>query len=363
MPADDAGARPSARQSTSRFRLVLGVLVVGLVVSVTLAVMIGPISISPSTVWSVIFHHSLPRELGPEQSWSPSSDYIVWELRLPRVLLSATVGAGLAVVGTALQALVRNPLADPYVFGITSGASVGATIVLVLGITTLGDYSLSVAAFCGALAAFALVLLLARSGGSLSPTRLILAGLAVAYTMSSLTSFLVFTEANDGNQGAALSVLFWILGGFGAARWSQILLPVGAVVFGTVLLMVQARPLNALLVGDESAATLGVDIRRFRWQLFTLCSLLTGVMVAVSGGIGFVGLMVPHAVRMLVGADHRRVLPVSMLLGAVFLLWADVAARTLFAPAEMPIGIITSLVGAPFFMLLLRSRHTSPRGH
>jgi iron complex transport system permease protein len=328
-------------------------LIVVLLATVTIAVTIGPVTIAPGTVWAIVLDGVWPQRSHP---WTASEAYIVWQLRLPRVLLSACVGAGLAVVGTALQALVRNPLADPYVFGITSGASVGATLVLVLGIGAFGDYSLSIAAFGGAVGAFALVLALARSGGNLSPMRLILAGLAVAYAMSAVTSFLVFLAAHEGNQGAALSVLFWILGGFGAARWEQVPLPAILLAMGVTLLILHARSLNALLAGDETAATLGVDVKRLRWRLFGLCSLLTGVMVAVSGGIGFVGLMVPHAVRLLVGTDHRRVLPIAMLAGGIFLAWADVLARTLFAPAELPIGIITALSGAPFFMWLLQRR-------
>lgn len=339
--------------SSGRFVPVVIGLVLVLAATITAAVTIGPITIAPITVWAIVFNFGGQTEA---PAWTPSEAYIVWNLRLPRVLLSAWVGAGLAVVGTALQALVRNPLADPYVFGITSGASVGATVVLVLGAAAFGDYSLSVAAFTGAMLAFALVLTLARSGGSLSPIRLILAGLAVAYAMSAVTSFLVFMAAHEGDQGAALSVLFWILGGFGAARWTHVLLPAVAVATGLLLLLAHARSLNALLAGDETAATLGVDVGRLRWQLFAVCSLLTGVMVAVSGGIGFVGLMVPHAVRMLLGTDHRYVLPVALLGGAVFLVWADVLARTMFAPAELPIGIITALSGTPFFIWLMR-RH------
>lgn len=342
-----------------RFRLILLGLTVMLILTITTAVTIGPVSIPPLRVWQIVLHELLPGLLDP--SWPASQQQIVWELRLPRVLLGGCVGAGLAVVGTTLQALVRNPLADPYVFGITSGASVGATIVLVLGVTTFGVYSLSVAAFLGAVVAFGLVLLLARTGGGLSPARLILSGVAVAYTMSALTSYLVFQASTSGDQGVAQSVLFWLLGGLGGSRWSYLGLPTAAIAVATVLLMLQARSLNTMLVGEETAATLGINLRRFRQQLFTLSALLTGVMVAVSGGIGFVGLMMPHAVRMLVGADHRRVLPVAMLLGAIFLCWADVVARTAAAPQELPIGIITALCGTPFFVWIMRS-HASAKG-
>ena len=198
--------------------------------------------------------------------------------------------------------------------------------------------------------------MLARLGGGLSPARLILAGVAVAYTMSALTSFLVFMARTTSDQGVAQAVLFWLLGSLGGARWSQLWLPASAVLAGTLLLMLQARSLNALLVGDETAATLGIDLRRFRRQLFVLSALLTGVIVSVAGGIGFIGLMVPHAVRMLIGADHRRVLPVAMLLGATFLIWADVLARTVASPQELPIGIVTALFGTPFFVVIMRHR-------
>ncbi len=333
---------------------------VGLVLSITAGVSIGAVPIAPLDVWGIVAHHLLPTVF-TEGSWTSAHDQIVWSLRLPRVLLGAFVGGGLAVVGTALQSLVRNPLADPYVFGITSGASVGATCVLVFGIGALGTYSMSAAAFLGAVVAFSLVLVLARLGGGLSPARLILAGVSVAYAMSALTSFLVFMARSASDNGVAQAVLFWLLGSLGGARWSLLGLPAIAVTCGTALLLLQARSLNALLVGDETAATLGIDLRRFRKQLFVLSALLTGVIVAVAGGIGFVGLMIPHTARMLVGSDHRRVLPVGMLLGASFMIWADILARTVASPQELPIGIVTALFGTPFFVLIMRQRGSAAR--
>ena len=326
--------------------------------SVVVSVALGSANISPARVAEILAFRAFG--IG-ERTWPDSQEFIVWDLRLPRVILGACVGGGLAVTGAVLQALVRNPLADPYVFGITSGASVGATLVLVVGVATFGSYSLSAAAFAGALVAFTLVVALAYSRDGLIPTRLILAGVAVSYAMSSTTSFLVFTAANEGDQGAALSVVFWILGGLGSARWNQVALPLVIVVAATAALTAQSRALNAMSVGDESATTLGIDLRKMRWLLFATCALLTGVMVAVSGGIGFVGLMVPHAVRLAVGPDHRKVLPLSLLVGSIFLIWADVAARTLFAPSELPIGVLTAMAGTPFFVVLLRARHGGRR--
>jgi iron complex transport system permease protein len=277
------------------------------------------------------------------------------DTRLPRVLLGALVGAGLSIVGVVLQALVRNPLADPHIIGVTAGASVGATAVIVLGLGGAGLYTLSLAAFVGALAALVLVYVLARRGGRLSPLRLILAGVAVSYLFAAITSFLVF-QADDVTS--ARSVTFWLLGGLGAARWSTLTLPAMAVLGGTVLLAVQARRLDAIMLGDDTAASLGVDPSRFRKQLFVVAALVAGLLAAVAGGIGFVALMIPHMARLVVGSAHRRLVPVAALGGATFLIWADVGARTLFAPEELPIGVITAFCGAPFFLWLLRRGDT-----
>lgn len=326
----------------------------GLLVTITLATIVGPVWISPPTVWKVVLHETTGL-LDPD--WSAAEAQIIWQIRLPRVLLAAVVGAGLSVVGTALQAAVRNPLADPFLLGGSSGASVGAVLVIVGGLQVFGVYSLSVAAFAGASAAFVLVMVLARSpGGHASPLRLVLAGVAVSYALSATTSFLVL-RADDPQE--ARSVLFWTLGSLGGARWEYLTLPAAALLVGTALLLAQSRSLNALLLGDESAVTLGVETGALRRRLLVLCGLLTGTMVAVSGTIGFVGLMVPHMVRLVVGADHRRVLPAATLSGAILLVWVDVLARTAIAPEEMPVGIVTALVGAPFFLWLMRRKRSA----
>jgi iron complex transport system permease protein len=340
-----------------RFAPVLGLLTVALLVTLTMGVMLGPVPIPATQVWGIALDHLAPGLVTP--TWSRAVDDIVWQVRFPRVLLGAFVGAGLAVVGTTLQALVRNPLADPYLFGISSGASVGAVVVILLGLALFGVFSLSIAAFLGGLVAFVLVFVLAQRDGDMSPMRLILAGVAVSYLLSAITSFLVFQADSTGAGSQVRSVLFWMLGGLGGARWEYLVVPAPVVAVGTVVLALQWRRLNALVVGEESALSLGVDTRRFRRWLFILTALLTGVMVAVSGGIVFVGLVIPHMVRIVVGADHRRVLPAAALVGAIFLVWVDVAARLVVAPAELPIGIITAVVGAPVFIWLLRRRGTA----
>jgi iron complex transport system permease protein len=341
--------RPAVPISRLGFGALLLVLSVALLLSITLAVMIGPVALSPDLVWRVALYQVAPGWVTPD--WEAFQANIIWEIRFPRVLLGGLVGAGLAVVGATMQALVRNPLADPYLLGVSSGASLGAVAVILLGITWFGVFSLSIAAFLGALLAFGCVYVLARQGGRLTTGRLILSGVAVSYVLSALTNFLIY-NAEDGNQ--VKSVVFWLLGGLGGARWEFLGLPALTLVVGTIFLTAQSRSLNSLSVGEETAATLGVDTIGFRRQIFALTSLLTGTLVAVSGGIGFVGLMLPHIVRLLVGADHRRLLPVAALSGAIFLIWVDVLARVIVAPQELPIGIITALLGAPFFIWLMR---------
>lgn len=355
-----APALAAARGRLAATRLGFGALLAGLtallLLSVTMAVMIGPVAIAPGLVWRVALYQAAPALVAPD--WEPFQYNIIWQIRFPRVLLGALVGGGLAVVGATMQALVRNPLADPYLLGVSSGASLGAVAVIVLGVSWLGPFSLAGAAFLGALVAFVAVYALARQGGQLSTGRLILAGVAVAYIFSALTNLVIY-NAPTGEQ--VQSVIFWMLGGLGGARWDYLGLPALALGVGTLYLTAQARALNALSVGEETAATLGIDTGRFRRQIFALTALITGTLVAVSGGIGFVGLMLPHILRLLVGADHRRLLPVAALAGASFLIWVDVLARVLVAPQELPLGIITALLGAPFCLWLMR--RGAPGGH
>ncbi|MEV7343983.1 iron ABC transporter permease [Streptomyces sp. NPDC093544] len=286
---------------------------------------------------------------------------IVWEIRLPRVMLAAVVGAGLAAVGVAVQAMVRNALADPFVLGISSGAAVGANAVILLGLFAgLGVWALSVAAFGSALAAMALVYAVARSPLGLTPLRLVLTGTALAYGFEALTTVMVFGAARGE---AARSAMMWLLGSLGGATWEKVPLAAAVALAGWAWLLRRAESLNALAMGDETAAALGVRPERLRRELFLVTAAVTGSVVAVSGAIGFVGLMVPHVVRMLVGADHRRVLLVAPLAGAVLLVWADVLSRLLLAPAELPVGVITAVVGVPAFLLLMRRGGYAFGGH
>ncbi|MDB1087958.1 iron ABC transporter permease [Streptomyces sp. ACA25] len=279
---------------------------------------------------------------------------IVWEIRFPRAVLAAVVGAGLAATGVAVQAMVRNALADPFVLGISSGAAVGANAVLLFGaFAGLGVWALSTAAFCSAMLAMLLVYGAARTPQGLTPLRLVLTGTAMYYGFSALTTLMVFSSHRGE---AARSAMMWLLGSLGGATWASVPIAAGAVTAGLCHLLLSARRLNALAMGDETAAALGVDAGRLRKELFVVAAGVTGAVVAVSGAIGFVGLMVPHAVRMLVGADHRRVLVVAPLAGAVLMVWVDIGSRMLLAPAELPVGVLTAVIGVPCFLLLMRRR-------
>ncbi|WP_137742737.1 FecCD family ABC transporter permease [Robertmurraya siralis] len=338
----------------TRFMLLLWILVGVLLISITFAVMLGSVGITPRIIWEILF-----AKLGipVETSASRAQAIIIWEIRLPRVLLAALVGASLAICGAAIQALVKNSIADPYILGVSSGASVGATVVILLGaFSALGMYALSLAAFLGAISAVAMVFLLARVNGRTSVIRLLLAGIAISMVFSAITNFMLMMSKQ---QGGIQAVMHWMLGSLAGAKWSNIAIPFGTLLVVFILLFMNYRQLNALLLGEESAGTLGVNIDRFRIFIIIFVSLLTGVVVAVSGSIGFVGLIIPHLVRMVVGSNYKYVLPTSALVGSIFLVWADMVARIVIAPEEMPIGIITAVCGGPFFIWMLRKRRYS----
>ena len=280
---------------------------------------------------------------------------IVMDLRLPRALLALLVGAGLGTVGCLLQTTTRNDLADPFLFGLSSGAAAGAVLVITVTGDLLGLWTLPLAAFAGGMAASSIVLVLIARLGDRGPARLVLAGLAVSFLFMALTNYLVFA----GDQRAAHSVLFWTLGGLGLARWD--LLPVAAIGLAAILAFafVRHRSFDALLAGEDTARTLGVDVVALRRTTFLVCAFATAAFVSISGVIGFVGLMVPHIARALAGPMHGRFVPVAALTGAALLLVSDIAARTLLAPQELPIGIVTTSLGAVFVLALLTRE---PRG-
>ena len=320
-----------------------------LLMSAVVSLGFGPARVPLDVVWRILLHKLCGLGL---PDWSTGQEHIVWLIRVPRMLLGALVGAGLALIGATLQAVTRNPLADPHLLGVTSGATLGAVIVVLHVGEIVGLLTLPIAAFIGALSSMLLVLMIANRNGRLDSDRLLLCGVAVSFVMMAMANLLLFM----GDHRASSAVMFWMLGGLGLARWELLAVPAASVLLGLLLLLGMARPLNALMAGEQTAVTLGLNVRTIRLRVFVIASLMTGVLVSISGSIGFVGLMVPHIARRLVGAEHRRLLPVCVLLGSVFLVWVDVAARTMIAPEDLPIGVATAAIGGLFFIGLMRRR-------
>jgi hypothetical protein len=262
--------------------------------------------------------------------------------------LAAVAGAGLSLCGVIMQSLLRNPLAEPYLLGVSSGASTGAVLVLIAGLGG-GVISFSAGAFVGSLGAFALTLLLSRLAGG-TTDKIVLAGIAVTQGFSALTSFIIMIGA-DAN--VTRGILYWLMGSFANVSWEEVALTAAVLGCFLVLTIGMASSMDAFMFGEKEAVSLGVSVQRTRVVLLGCAALMTAVVVSSSGSIGFVGLVLPHISRMLVGSRHRGLLPVSALLGAIFLLWADTIARTLFAPLEVPVGVITALVGVPIFATIL----------
>lgn len=278
---------------------------------------------------------------------------IVYDLRLPRALFAATIGAGLGIIGVVLQTTTRNDLADPFLFGLSSGAAAGAVFVISVTGDILGYWTLPLAAFCGGMIASCIVLSLVQGMRTSAPEKLILAGLAVSFLFSALTNYLVFS----GDNRAAHSVIFWMLGGLGLARWETFPMVLFGLVFVLTYALFHGRWLDALLSGDRTAISLGVPVRRLRISMFFVAALSTALFVSVAGVIGFVGLMVPHIARGVVGPLHRLLIPTAALVGAVLLTASDVLSRMLLAPQELPVGIVTTSLGSLFvFLLLIRGR-------
>jgi len=324
-----------------------------LLVALTAGVCIGETTTDPAVVFQVLAN----KVWGAGYVLDPIDEGIVWNYRLTRALVAAACGMGLAICGVILQSLLRNPLADPYLLGISAGASTGAVLVALLGVGA-GLVSLSVGAFAGALTAFAVVALLTRASGASGGTgQIVLAGIAGSQLFNALTAFLI-TKSASAEQ--ARGIMFWLLGNLSGVRWPSVWLTVPTALVGLVVCLWHRRALDAFTFGADSAASLGIAVRRVQICLIGCAALVTAVMVSIVGSIGFVGLVIPHAVRLLTGTQHTRLLPASALAGAVFLIAADVLSRTLIRGQVIPVGVITALVGAPVFALILIGRR-NPR--
>ncbi len=347
------GKRESLIHSKSGFALLIAALIMITLISVGIAVSIGQVRIPLAESYRILLYKLTGFQWGTTPIEAGSFTDIIWQIRFPRVLMAMFIGSGLALCGTVMQAAVQNPLADPYILGISSGASLGATFAILIGfgaIGWLGQTGVAFWAFAGAMGASLLVLTLAGIRGKMTSVKLVLAGMVINALCSAFSNFIIYFA---NNAEGIKTVTFWTMGSLASSGWNKLPL-VGIVVLVAILFfLLQSRVLNTMLLGDEAAVTLGINLSVYRRVYMLLTALVTGVMVASCGMIGFVGLIIPHIVRGLVGSDHRKVMPVSVLFGAIFLIWTDVIARSLISSVELPIGIITAMIGAPMFMYML----------
>jgi len=317
---------------------------IGLILTLIFALAVGPVDIPTVTVFKILFHFP--------QSWPDTHEIIVLKVRLPRIILAASVGAGLAVAGCAMQGLFRNPIASPYVLGISSAAAFGASLAIVLGFSFVkGSLAIPFMAFIFSLIAIFLVYNIARIEGLVPTETLLLAGIAVGLFFSAMVAFLQYIAGEELH-----SLIIWLLGGFWASSWNKVYIALPLILLGIVGTLYYSRELNLMLLGEEHALNLGVNVESVKKSVLVFSTLTTAAAVSVSGIIGFVGIIVPHIMRIFVGPDHRILLPSSGLVGAIFLIWMDTLARTIIQPTELPVGVITAVLGAPFFLYLLRSR-------
>lgn len=343
------------RRNTVTAILIL-VLLALFLLSIVLAVCIGSVQISVYDVYRIILYQVTHIQIGDLETLVGGTKYeIVWNVRLPRVLMGAIIGVLLSTAGVVMQATVQNPLADPYILGISSGASLGATFSIMIGASTVFTGVLATTgtafwAFVGALGATFLVYVLANTGGRMTSAKLVLAGSVIGSLCSSFTNMMIYI-GNDAEE--MKSVTYWMLGSLVSARWNKLILPGICMLGGCIFFLTQIRNLNTMLLGDEAAITLGVNLNVYRKIYMVISALMTAVAVCTCGIVGFVGLMIPHIVRGFSGSDHRRLLPCAMLCGGIFLIWADVIARVLIDNTEVPIGVITSVIGAPIFVYMM----------
>jgi iron complex transport system permease protein len=349
----DTSANKMARElpvysSRRLFRAIsISGLIVACILIALLALTVGSVGIPFKTVWQILISH-LPF-VNLHGDWAATTDMIITGIRLPRILMAGIVGAALGTAGATYQGLFRNPLADPYLIGVAQGAALGAVIGFILPWTFGGNYLIPILAFAGAVIAVSVVYLIARVGKTLPMTTLILAGVAIGSLLMSITAYLTMISADK-----VRSILSWLMGNFSSSSWDQLRIISPYIVIGIVVIFLFARPLNVMQLDEEQAQQLGINVERTKLILLAAATLITAAAVCFVGTIGFVGIIVPHIVRLIWGPDHRSLLPLSAITGAILLILADTASRTLMAPSEIPVGVITAFLGAPFFLFLLR---------
>ncbi|WP_353097600.1 iron ABC transporter permease [Tissierella praeacuta] len=341
-------------QKRSAFSIIFIILLVAVVVSVVISVSIGQVSIPFRQSFNILRNQLTGCQIGNASELVNSMFVdIIWQIRFPRVLLAMIMGAGLALCGVVMQASVQNPLADPYILGISSGGVLGATFSIMLGFGAggmLGEFRVASWAFIGALSAALLVLGLASIGGKTSSVKLVLAGTVINAICSASSNFIIYFAKNS--EGIR-SVSFWTMGSLASAAWNILPFVSVVVIAAIVFFLFQSRIMNTMLMGEETAITLGVNLNFYRRLYMVISSVVTGVLVSTCGIIGFVGLIIPHIVRSVVGSDHKRLVPTVILFGSLFMIWTDIFARTVIPNGELPIGIVTSLLGAPVFIYIL----------
>ncbi|CAJ38032.1 FecCD family ABC transporter permease [Methanocella arvoryzae] len=344
--------------SVTRWAGISLVLFIVMILIAVVATAVGPANISPDKVVMIILSKVPVVQDYLTKVWTVGEEAIVINVRLPRVILGLLVGASLAVAGVTTQGIFKNPMADPYILGVSSGAAFGASAVIVLGVSVfLQSISITAGALAGALIVSFLVFNIARTRNRIPVETLLLSGIAVSAFFSAITSFLMYISGNSLNQ-----IVFWVMGALWSSNWDDVLILAPFFVAGSLIVYAYSRDLNLMLLGDESAAHLGSDVTRVKYILLGVSSLMAAAAVSVTGIIGFVGLIIPHIMRLIVGPDHRVLIPASALVGAIFLVLADTFARMVIQPTEMPVGIVTALIGAPFFVYLLIRQKKTLRG-
>ncbi len=318
-----------------------------LILVILISITMGSVKVPPLRSFRIL----LRSIVGLKGGGSDTERTIILSLRLPRAILAGLVGAGLSVSGATFQALLRNPLADPYILGVSSGAAVGAIIAILLGLST-SSFGLPLISFLGALLTVLTVFYFGRQDGKIHPNTLLLAGVIIGSFLSALIMFFISVSQKEELH----TIIFWLMGDFSFSNGRAILIIFPYILLGFFLLYLRSRHLNLILSGEENAVQLGVDVEKLKLISYLSASLITAASVSVCGLIGFVGLIVPHAVRLIFGPDHRLLIPASALVGACFLIASDTVARTLLAPTELPVGVITAAFGGPFFIYLLRTR-------
>ena len=342
-------------QKRPHYLIFCGIMTVIVIISLIMATRLGSVPLKSELIRAVITNKLAGREVY-DVYWDPGVETILWGIRIPRILTAFIVGAGLTLCGILMQALTKNPLADPYVLGISHGASAGAVSVIMYGyLSFLGGYGTMVGAFCGAVISIVLAMWIATIRNKITATQLVLAGIAVSALFGAITNFMIYHTKTGSDK--VKTATYWLMGSLNGSSWSKLKYATIAFLICLIFILFLASRLDVLLLGDDVAVTVGVDTDKLKLVIIVLATMLTGVIVSISGTIGFVGLTIPHITRSIVGTKHSRLIPASVLVGGAFLVIADIISRVLVAPEELPIGVVSAFFGAPFFLYLIRRSH------